>query len=588
VRRPSLLRKEGKKNCDTFFVSQFFLENNINSPFAMAQVPGGWGLFFIFTHNLSHMKNLFLLFLFSPFSLLAQNKDISYLSSGGKLNPLQAIMDVRHYTISLEVDIDKKSIEGFTEIDVLLSKSSDTILFDLVHLLTVRKIMVNNKAVQFQQQNDKIYISANTAFAAGKQTIKIFYGGEPPIAVRPPWFGGFTFTKDRSGNPWVAINCQKEGARVYFPCKDHPSDEPNEGVDMFITVPDTLVVAAPGLLQNVSTAKNKKTYHWKTNYTISGYTTVFNIGKYKVVSDEYTTINGNKVPVQFYVLEEDVAEAAKIIELKKRDSKVLEKYFGEYPWVKEKIGIAEVPNPGMEHQTMITFQNKFEYSTVGGHQYSANLFHEYAHEWFANKVTNKDWAHEWIQEGIATYAEALIYFELGGQEAYDRIIDAHKRSIRFKKAMVQGEEISEDSTYNGSDIYTKGSFMMHSLRYIIGDDIFLATLKKLATDPQYTYDNMVTTTDVEQLFSKASGQNLKPFFDFYTRTTDVLDILVKQTGYQKYTITIRNLFMPLPIDITTPAGTEKKLITKDGVTITSAIPPVVDGRGYYLKKVTVQ
>ena len=533
------------------------------------------------------MKKLLFLLLI-PSWLYAQNKDISYLSSGGKLNPLQAIMDVRHYTISLDVDIDKKSIQGFTEIEVLLSKPSDTLLFDLVHLLTVEKILVNNKAVLFQQQNDKIYITSNAAFAAGKQTVKIFYGGEPPIAVRPPWFGGFTFTKDRSGNPWVAINCQKEGARLYFPCKDHPSDEPNEGVDMFITVPENLVVAGPGLLQKVSSAKNKKTYHWKTNYTISGYTTVFNIGKYKVVRDEYTTINNNKVPIQFYVLEEDTAQAAKIIELKKRDTKVLEKYFGEYPWVKEKIGIAEVPNPGMEHQTMITFQNKFEYTQVGGHEYSANLFHEYAHEWFANKVTNKDWAHEWIQEGIATYAEALIYFELGGQAAYDEIISAHKRSIKYKKAMVLGDEMSEDETYNGSDIYTKGSFMMHSLRYVIGDDIFLPTLKKLATDPQYTYDNFVTTTDVERLFSKASGQDLKPFFDFYTRTTDMLDIGVKEIGYHKYSVKINNWFMLLPMDITTAAGTEKKLIGKEGITITSAVPPLVDAKGYYLKKVLMQ
>ena len=210
------------------------------------------------------MKQLLCLLLL-PLALAAQNKDISYLSSGGKLNPLQAIMDVRHYTLSLDVDIDKHSIQGFTEVAVILSKPSDTLLFDLVHLLIVQKILVNNKAVQYLQQNDKIYITANTAFAAGKQTIKIFYGGEPPIAVRPPWLGGFTFTKDRSGNPWVAINCQKEGARIYFPCKDHPSDEPNEGVDMFITVPENLVVAGPGLLQNVTTAKNKKTYHWKTN-----------------------------------------------------------------------------------------------------------------------------------------------------------------------------------------------------------------------------------------------------------------------------------------------------------------------------------
>lgn len=534
------------------------------------------------------MKQLLQLLLLLPITLFAQNRDIGYLSSGGKLHSLQAIMDVRHYTISLDVDMDKKSIQGFTEIEVLLSRPSDTLLFDLVHLLTVQKILVNNRDVLFVHRNDKIYITSNAAFASGKHTVKIYYGGEPPIAVRPPWLGGFTFTKDRSGNPWMAINCQKEGARVYFPCKDHPSDEPNEGVDMYITVPDTLVVAGPGLLQKVTAAKNKKTYHWKTNYTISGYTTVFNIGKYKVVSDEYTTVNGNKVPIQFYVLEEDVAEAAKIIELKKRDSKVLEKYFGEYPWVKEKIGIAEVPNPGMEHQTMITFQNRFNYTTVGGQPYSANLFHEYAHEWFANKVTNKDWAHEWIQEGIATYAEALIFYELGGQAAYDEIIDGHKRSIKFRKAMVLGEEISEDETYNGSDIYTKGSFMMHSLRYVIGDAIFLPTLKILATDPKYTYDNFVTTTDVERLFSNASGQDLKPFFDFYARTTDVLDIVVKQTGFQKYSVTIKNWFMALPIDITTPAGTEKRLIGKDGFTVNSAIPPVIDGKGFYLKKVLLQ
>ena len=119
------------------------------------------------------MKQLLCLLLL-PLALAAQNKDISYLSSGGKLNPLQAIMDVRHYTLSLDVDIDKHSIQGFTEVAVILSKPSDTLLFDLVHLLIVQKILVNNKAVQYLQQNDKIYITANTAFAAGKQTIKIF------------------------------------------------------------------------------------------------------------------------------------------------------------------------------------------------------------------------------------------------------------------------------------------------------------------------------------------------------------------------------------------------------------------------------
>ena len=518
----------------------------------------------------------------------AQNRDISYLSSGGKLNPLQAIMDIRHYTIALDVSIENKTIEGSTEVEILLSKSTDTLLLDLVHLLTVHQVKVNNKPVSFEQKNDRIYITSTTPFLTGKQTIRVEYGGEPPVAIKPPWTGGFTWTKDRSGNDWVAINCQKEGGRIYFPCKDHPSDEPNEGVDMLITVPENLVVAGPGLLKEVIKKKNKKTYHWKTNYTISNYCIVFDIGKYKVVSKDYTSIKGNIVPIQFYVLEEDTANAAKIIELKERDTKVLEKYFGEYPWVKEKIGIGEVPNSGMEHQTMITFQNKFNYSKIGGHDYSANLFHEYAHEWWANKVTNKDWAHMWIQEGIATYAEALIHFELGGQAAYDEIINRHKRSIRNKKPMVGGEELSEDETYAGNDIYTKGSFFMHSLRYVLGDDLFLPTLKQLSTDPKYTYDNFVTTKDVEQLFSTASKQNLQPFFNFFMYTTDVLDISIKEVGYQKYLIKVENFFMPLPFDINTTNGTNKMVINKEGITVTSNYAPQVDAKGYYLKKITLQ
>ena len=535
-------------------------------------------------------KPIFFLFFLCFFAknAMAQNRDISYMSSGGKLHPLQANMDIRHYTIILDVDIDKKTIFGSTEIDMILSKPSDTILLDLVYLLKIEKVKANDKPVNFQHVKDKIYITSTSPFQAGKQKITIFYGGEPPVAVKPPWFGGFTWTKDRSGNPWVAINCQKEGGRLYFPCKDHPSDEPNEGVDLFITVPASLVVAGPGLLMDVKTKKEKKTFHWKTNYTISNYCILFNIGKYEVISKDYKTIDGNIVPIQYYVLQEDTAQAKKIIELKERDSRVLEKYFGEYPWVKEKIGIAAVPNPGMEHQTMITFQNKFDYTDIGGQPYSANLFHEYAHEWFANKVTNKDWAHMWIQEGIATYAEALIHFELGGQAAYDDLINRHRRSIRAKKPMVGAEELSEDETYNGNDIYTKGSFFMHSLRYVLGDEIFLPTLKKLATDPKYTYDQFVTTQDVEQLFSMEAKQDLKPLFDFYTRTNDVLDIAVKEVGAGKFSIKLNNFFMALPMDITTEKGTTKMLIPKEGITVQSACPPQVDLKNNYLKKISIQ
>jgi aminopeptidase N len=517
------------------------------------------------------------------------SRDLSYVTSGGKLHPLQAIMDIRHYTITLDIDIANRSFKGSTEVNLNLSEKTNTILLDLIHFYTITQIKVNNKVVAFEQKEDKIFINSANGFEKGNQKVLIDYNGIPPVAVKPPWDGGFTWSKDSNGNDWISINIQAEGGKMYFPCKDHPSDEPNEGVDMKITVPKNLVVAGPGLLQSVTTKKNKSTYFWKTNYTISNYCILFNIGKYKVAKDIYTTILGNTVPIEYYVLEVDTAQAKKVIEVKKRDTKILEKYFGEYPWVKEKIGVAEVPNSGMEHQTMITFDNKFIYKQVGGQEYSANLFHEYAHEWWANKVTNKDWGHMWIQEGIATYAEALAMLELGGEAAYDEIIAGHRRGSKNAHAVVPaGEGISEKEVYSGGDIYTKGSFFMHSLRYLIGDNIFFPTLKKLATDPQYTYDNFVTTQDVEKLFSTASGKDLKPFFDFYLRTTDVLDLNVKEIGFQKYQLKINNFFMPIPMEITANGKTNRMVIPKEGITVSSATPPQLDAKGFYLKKVTIR
>jgi aminopeptidase N len=529
-----------------------------------------------------------LLFCLIAITAAAQNTDISYMSSGGKLNPLQANMDIRHYTLALDVDIQNQSIAGSVSIDFILKENADTVLFDLIHTMDVTSVKAPNRGIPFFRQGDYIYITNPAGFKAGKQSITIAYNGKPPVAVKPPWEGGFSWEKDKSGNPWVAINCQLEGGKVYFPCKDHPSDEPNEGVDMYITVPKGLTVAGPGLLQGVRTKKNKSTFHWKTNYTISNYCIVFDIGKYVVVKRPYTTINGNIVPMEFYVLEEDQANAQKVLDLRERDTRILEKYFGEYPWAKEKIGIAEVPNSGMEHQTMVTYGGKFNYRKVGSMEFSSNLFHEFTHEWFANKVTNKDWAHIWIQEGITTYAEALFCREAAGENGYDSMMVKFKRNIKNHKPVVQGDEIDLHNAYYGSDVYAKGAFFMHTLRYVLGDELFFPTLKKLATDPQYTYSNMVTTDDVEHLFSHASGKDLKPLFDFYLRTTNYLEITVNQTGYHEYTVKSNNLPMPLDIDILTDSGIQRiTLPEKDKeVKIKSNFPPVVDPNGYYLKTVS--
>ncbi len=545
----------------------------------------------------SKIRNIFRLItclavLTQPARLCAQNLDASYMSAGGKLRPLQAIMDIRHNTLALDVDIKNQSIDGYMETDLILSKSTDTLLFDLVHLLRVHAIEVDKGKAEFVQTGDSIFVLNKAGFNAGKHTVRISYGGKPPVAVRPPWTGGFTWTTDKAGNPWVAISVQLQGAKMYYPCKDHPSDEPNEGVDMFITIPRGLSVAGPGLLQSVkNVANNKAVWHWKTNYTISNYCVVFDIAKYKVYTRPYTTVEGHQVPIQFYVLEVDSAQAREVLNIRARDTRILEKYFGEYPWYKEKIGIAEVPNSGMEHQTMITYGGEnFNYKKYPGFNYSPNLFHEFTHEWWANKVTNKDWAHMWIQEGITTYAEALFFKETLGDAAYDSVMVSQHAGIRSQKPVVQAEELDMANVYNG-DVYSKGSFFMHTLRHVIGDSVFFPALKKFVTDVKFPYDRFFTTKDMQVYFNTVSGKNLDALFDFYLRTTNTMDFELKQNRPDTWTLSIKNSPMDLPVDIQTSAGIIKTNIAANKSTpfrIISKTQPIVDPHGWYFKKVIIQ
>jgi aminopeptidase N len=521
-------------------------------------------------------------------SLLILNLSAQNLKSGGVLKPEQAIMDIRHYTIVLDVDPQQKSINGYTEIDFNLLKPTSNLLFDFWHGLTINQLWINGKTQTYTHTNDDyIKIPLSQELPAGKVKVKVAYGGKPGISERAPWTGGFQFEKDSLGNPWIAITCQGEGAKIYFPCKDHPSDEPNEGADLIITVPKGLVVAGPGLLQTVTTKKDKSTYHWKTNYTISNYCIVFNVGKYKLVKRIYTTIDGNKVPMEYYVLEQNLSKAEHLLDLYEQSCHIQEKYFGEYPWVKEAIRASETPHLGMEHQTDIAYGNKYRYVKLGDKDFDGLLHHEFGHEWWANKVTNRDWAHMWIQEGICSFGDALATRELAGEEAYMKRMQQIARTAENKFPIVRGEQVDSDSAYHG-DIYGKASFFMHTLRYIMGDDVFFPTLKKLATDPQYTYDNTVVTSDVEKLFSSAYGKSLEPLFHLFLYTTDKLEVHVKQTNETKYLIQLVNLDGPWPIDVQTDAGIQRMMIDKKGIIVTSKTPIMVDPRIFYMKKLIVE
>jgi aminopeptidase N len=511
----------------------------------------------------------------------------TYLTSGGPLKPEQAIMDVRHYTISLKVNISDKSISGYTDIDVVLSQASPVLLFDLLDSFNVHSVLVDGKEVHYSYDHNMITIVPVTPFPAGRRTIKVVYDGKPHVAIRPPWDDGFIWATDSSGNPWVGITAEGTGGKIYFPCKDNPSDEPNEGVDMIITVPKGLEVAGPGLLQKVTNNGGESTFHWKTNYTINNYSIIFNIGKFSVVRRTYTTINGHTVPMEFYVLEEHAARGPHLLEVLEQTAHEQEKYFGEYPWAKEKIGIVETPYLGMEHQTMNAYGNKFRYSKVGGKDYDALMHHEFGHEWWGNKITAKDWADYWIHEGIATFGDALYIREFQGEQAY---IDHFKKvsfTIRNAKPIVLGKDIDGESAYQ-PDIYDKGAFFMHTLRYVLGDSIFFPALKGFATDSNYTYDHLVNTDDIASYFSQAAHEDLKPLFDFYLRTVNKLQVTVHQSSESSYTVRLDNIHMVLPLDVTTDGGVQRIMVGSDPIPVFSKTMPLVDTQSYYLKKVVYE
>lgn len=529
------------------------------------------------------MRNL----LTATICLLSVTINAQNLKSGGKLLPEQAIMDICHYTIALNVDPETQSIDGYTETTLILSQPADKLVFDLTRVLLVKQVWVNGKSAAYEQKEDRLWITTPANLATGRQKVKILYRGKPAVAERAPWIGGFQWEKDTKGNPWIAISCQGEGAKIYFPCKDHPSDEPNEGADMIITVPKGLTVAGPGLLKKVTTRGRQSTFHWKTNYTISNYCILFNVGRYKVAKRTYTTIDGNRVPMEYYVLEENVDKAEKLLDLFQQSSRILEKYFGEYPWAKERIAASETPHLGMEHQTNIAYGNRYRYQQLGGNDFDWLLHHEYGHEWWANKVTNRDWGHMWIQEGICTYGDQLARLELAGEEEYLKSLRQIARHTENKYPIVRGDEVDSDSAYHG-DIYGKGALFMHTLRFVMGDSLFFPALRKLATDPLYTYDNTVVTADVEKLFSGAYGKSLQPLFQLYLYSTDKLEIGVKQRTDDKYEIKLLNIEMALPLEVLTDSGKQKIMVDRNPVAIISRSPIQVDPSGHFLKKIIVE
>lgn len=303
--------------------------------------------------------------------------------------------------------------------------------------------------------------------------------------------------------------CEGEGAQTWLPIKTYLGDEP-DSIATHFTVPKDLIAISNGNPTSVIEIGNRKTYSWKTSYSINPYNITFYIGDYKLIENQYTCIDGEKMMLKYYVLSHNFEKAKTHFAQTDSILKVYESLFGKYPWSKDNFKLVESPFAGMEHQTAIAYGNG--YKNEYGERFDYIILHETAHEWWGNAVSVSDFADVWIHEGIATYAEALYIEKTKGYKAYLNYISLTEISVMNKKPII-GPKGLYYWNYKDGDPYTKGSVMLHSLRnHIKNDTLFFKLIKTFFKT--YCYKN-TTTQDFIDIANAITGKDLTIFFQQY-------------------------------------------------------------------------
>jgi len=379
------------------------------------------------------------------------------------------------------------------------------------------------------------------------------------VAPHPPWEGGFTWAKTKSNKPWIATSCQGEGADLWWPCKDHPSDKP-DSMDLYITVPSGLYCASNGRLIGQKKHGNSRTFHWHVSTPISNYCVALNIAPYKIIKKTYKSVAGDSFPVFFFALPENGAKAKRAFPHFLDHLRFMEETCGPYPFRADKYAVVETPHLGMEHQTIIAYGNHYR---LGKDGYDWLHHHEMSHEWWGNLVTCRDWKDMWIHEGIGTYMQALYLERLHGKQAYLQAMASKRRHANMKAVAPRKIQDSAQIYFEGgggNDIYNKGAWIMHTMRWLLGDKKFFVALRRMAyPDPalEETTDgsavHFVDTEDIRAIAEKYYGKDLGWFFEVYLRQPKDPELVSRRAGGKL------ELEWKVPIDVTFPMPVPVKI-----------------------------
>ncbi|MBN1781837.1 T9SS type A sorting domain-containing protein [bacterium] len=459
--------------------------------------------------------------------------------SGGVLMPEQAAYDVTYYDLDLTVDVNSRTIDGSLTVSADILDDVSVFVLDLASEFEVSRINeihpdASESGLSFERPGGQIRISRNGGFNAGESVrIRIEYGGRPHEAEMPPWEGGFVWEVTPLGQPWAGVACEGEGADIWWPCKDHPSDEP-DSMAMHFTVPDDLICASNGRLRSVENHGNGfRTFHWFSSTPINTYNVTLNLAPYNVSEDRFVCISGDTLPLFLYFLPGDISHTDDFLGQMKTNLEFLESVYGPYPFRIDKYGVARTPYLGMEHQTIISYGDEFVLNAYG---FDTILFHETVHEWWGNLITNSDWKDLWLHEGFATYTEALFAEHLLGETGLHGYIEHNFNRIQNRIPLVPAEPASFDAIY-GLDVYYKAARVIHSLRYLLGDAVFFPLLRQMlypspASEQIKTGEQCrsVNTEDFISLAETVSGRSLGWFFDAYLRVPALPVLETSLTG----------------------------------------------------------
>ncbi|MEL6214618.1 MAG: M1 family metallopeptidase [Pseudomonadota bacterium] len=434
--------------------------------------------------------------------------------TGRALTDAQAAFDVKHYDLALRIMPESFSIEGTVTVIVEAIKPTSVIELDLDPDLEIVAASNDGASRPVRRDDDRFSVILVAPLEPGERTsVAIEYRGQPHIAKAPPWHGGFVWS-EHNGTPWFATAVQTEGCDLWWPCKDTYADKPDDGVSVSISAPRGIKVASIGVLDRMEVGDDGfDTWYWSSRHPYTGYAIAINGGPFVRIEEDYQGVSG-VFPVQFWALPKNEQNARNLIKSDVRPHlEFFERLLGPYPWGDEKAGFVETPHLGMEHQTINAYGEQY---TRGSHGFDQLLHHELAHEWFGNVMTHARPEDSWVHEGYASYMQAVY-----AEEITDRMFNAYTHSEHCV-AVAQPEAADVGEAFDNRDIYTKGAWMLHTLRNYIGEYAFWAGTRRLiyGTDDPWSLQYPIRTRyrdtqEFVRIMSDVAGEDIGWLVDTY-------------------------------------------------------------------------